>query len=228
MRKMEEKHDGKRKRNFDGGREAARLIRFPEDEGRLGAGEQVGANAARVHVEDIRGIVLSTLSTPVPLPLLVSSSAGGARVEANQEIMEELHTCAGSPMLYYINHGVGSTLPVYIIRRAREGRKLMYEERTNGTCEQTHVRASIAECSKESLCVPLRRHSRERGRDKYLLPRRCSVSKWLERKHVSLCEKEPARAASDFNRESIYRSDGFLEFFLQYSIMRRKRRHLSS
>lgn len=29
--------------------------------------------------------------------------AGGARDEANQGIMEELHTCAASPMLYYIN-----------------------------------------------------------------------------------------------------------------------------
>lgn len=69
MRKREEKYDG----NKIGARGAltvtgsGRLIRFSEDEGNVGGGRgEVGANAARVHVEDIRGIVLSTLPTQHP------------------------------------------------------------------------------------------------------------------------------------------------------------------
>lgn len=75
------------------------------------------ANAARVHVEDIRGIVLSTPPTHrTSSSLLVSSTAGGARDEANQGIMEELHTCAASPMLYYINREYSRTyLPFQFI-----------------------------------------------------------------------------------------------------------------
>lgn len=78
---------------------------------------EVGANAARVHVEDIRGIVLSTLPTQYPSFSLFSfPPLEGARDEANQGIMEELHTCAASPMLYYINRArVWSDLPFKFI-----------------------------------------------------------------------------------------------------------------
>lgn len=73
------------------------------------------ANAARVHVEDIRGIVLSTPPTHhFSSSLLVSRRRDGD--EANQGIMEELHTCAASPMLYYINREYSRTyLPFQFI-----------------------------------------------------------------------------------------------------------------
>lgn len=117
MRKMEEKHDGSkiRARGILTTTRGRWLIRFSEDEGRWA--QKVGANAARVHVEDIRGIVLSTLPTQHPSFSLFSFPSGSARDEANQGIMEELHTCAAFPMLYYINRAniVGPTLQVYII-----------------------------------------------------------------------------------------------------------------
>ena len=67
--------------------------------------------------------------------------------------MEELHTCAASPMLYYINREYSrtSTYPFSLYNRR------MYEskercERTDecGMRAETHVRASIVECLKES------------------------------------------------------------------------------
>lgn len=79
---------------------------------------------------------------------------------------------------------------------------------------------SIAECSKESLCV-LGTQPRDatRGREEEINTcypvAEVFPSGWSE--NVSLYAKRnspEARAASDFNREPIYRSDGFLEFFI--------------
>lgn len=58
----------------------------------------------------------------------------------------------------------------------------------------------------------------EERRGKHLLSRRQSVSEWLERKRVfslyaEMRSSPEARAASDFNRGPIYRSDAFREFF---------------
>lgn len=78
---------------------------------------------------------------------------------------------------------------------------------------------SIAECSKESLCV-LGTQPRVATRGKEEEINTCYPvaevfpSGWSE--NVSLYAKRnspEARTASDFNREPIYRSDGFLEFF---------------
>lgn len=96
------------------------MIRFAEGEGNgweVGAGRVWGkcsACSCRGHTRN--RIIDSLNSTPVLLPLLVSFSAGDARDEANQGIMEELHTCAASPMLYYINRArVQSDLPFKFI-----------------------------------------------------------------------------------------------------------------
>lgn len=122
MRKMEEKHDGSKIRARGTLTTTRRrwLIRFSEDEGKCGRwARKVEANAARVHVEDIRGIVLSTLPTQHPSFSLFSFPSGNRRREgdeANQGIMEELHTCAASPMLYYINRArIQSDLPFKFI-----------------------------------------------------------------------------------------------------------------
>lgn len=166
---------------------------------KVGAGGWGKCSACSCRGHTRNRIIDSPDSTPVLLPLLVSSSAGGARDEENQGIMEELHTCAASPMLYYINHEYSRTYPSSLYnRRVREGRKVVRGE------DEWNVRADarsrihrgmlkgITVCTR--YAVP-RRYSRERGRDKYSLPCRWSVSKWLERKHVSLCEKELAGGA---------------------------------
>lgn len=102
----------------------------------------------------------------------------------------------------------------------RKGRKIGGCERRNG-CKCARVDArSIAECSKESLCV-LGTQPRDATREKEEEINTCYPvaevfpSGWSE--NVSLYAKRnspEARAASDFNREPIYRSDGFLEFFV--------------
>jgi len=116
--------------DFPGGRERKDCVR---------GGCKRLANAARVHVEDIRGIVLST---PPTHPLLFFSPRflHGWRCdgdEANQGIMEELHTCAASPMLYYINREYSrtSTYPFSLYnRRARVRRGA--RGRMNVGCKQ--------------------------------------------------------------------------------------------
>jgi len=81
---MEEKHDGSeiRARGTLTTTRRRWLIRFSEDEGKCGRwARKVQANAARVHVEDIRGIVLSTLPTQHPSFSLFSFPSGGWRRE---------------------------------------------------------------------------------------------------------------------------------------------------
>lgn len=94
-------------------------------------------------------------------------------------------------------------------------------ERTDGcgVRERAHVRVSIVECSKESRRAHsemlLRRRWRERGANTRYPVAKVFPSGWKE--NASLyTERSSAggvRAASDFNREPIYRSDAFLEFF---------------
>lgn len=120
---------------------------------------------------------------------------------------------------------VGPTLQVYIIGRCeRAGRWCAKRGRMDASArEQTHVRAPIAECSKESLCI-LGTQFRDAIRGKEGEINTCYPvaevfpSGWS--KNVSLYAKrnlpEARRFASDFNREPIYRSDGFL-FPLNFS-----------
>lgn len=143
------------------------LIRFSGDEGIESTRARRSGQMQRVFMSRTYEESYYRLPpTSTLVSLLPSSFPGwlqGARDEANQGIMEELHTCAASSMLYYINreYTVGPTLPVYIIagvrrgegagsRRKDRGRKRETTGERMRTREQTHVRASVVECSKES------------------------------------------------------------------------------
>lgn len=157
--------------------------------------------------------------------------------EANQGIMEELHTCAASPMLYYINREYSrtSTYPFSLYNRRACESKERCERRMDVGCEQTHVRASIVECLKESQravgahprdVTPNAREEEERS--KHSLFRRQSVSEWLERKCISLYwekfRRRRARALHPISIASQFIDRMHSTNFSRCWIMRHKRR----